>query len=89
MKAQMHSVEMQLQSSISLMKIQGTITKSAEIMKAMNKLMSVPSIQKTMSEMAVEMERMGLIEEVMGEALDSLDVVIIFSQYFPSGISSS
>ena len=30
-----------------------------------------------MTEMAVEMERMGLIEEVMGEALDSLDVLFL------------
>ena len=39
----------------------------------MNKLVTLPELQKTMMEMQREMERSGLIEEVVGDALDELD----------------
>ena len=39
----------------------------------MNKLVKLPELQKTMMEMQREMERSGLIEEVVGDALDELD----------------
>lgn len=74
MKSQMHSVELQLQSSISIMKIQGCLSKSTEIMTAMNGLMRLPELNKALMGMAREMERAGLIEEVMDDTMSMLDV---------------
>jgi len=73
-KAQLNSVASTLQTSISMMKLQGCMTKSAEVMTAMNKLMNVNEISATMTSMAREMEKMGLVDEVVGEAFDSMDV---------------
>jgi hypothetical protein len=40
----------------------------------MNKLMNVKEISATMASMAREMERMGLVDEVVGEAFESMEV---------------
>lgn len=73
-KAQLNSVASTLQTSISMMKLQGCMVKSAEVMTAMNKLMNVNEISATMASMAREMERMGLVDEVVGEAFESMEV---------------
>lgn len=49
------------------------MSNSAEVMAAMNKLVGVREISETMANMAREMERSGLIESVIGDALDSMD----------------
>lgn len=67
-KAQLNSVSMALQSSVALLKVQGVVSKSTDIMKAMSKLISLPEIQATMMEMAREMERAGLVEEMVADA---------------------
>jgi len=51
----------------------GCIKRSTDVMTAMNKLVKIPELQKTMLEMAREMERAGLIEETIGDALGVLD----------------
>lgn len=73
-KAQLNSVASTLQTSISMMKLQGCMVKSAEVMTAMNKLMNVKEISATMASMAREMERLGLVDEVVGEAFESMEV---------------
>lgn len=73
-KAQLNSVASTLQTSISMMKLQGCMVKSAEVMTAMNKLMNVNEISATMASMAREMERMGLVDEVVGDAFESMEV---------------
>lgn len=72
-KAQLNSVATHLQTSISLMKMQGCMTKSAEVMAAMNKLVNVKEIRETMQTMAREMEKTGLVDEIIGDTLDSMD----------------
>lgn len=71
-KAQMGSVAFALQHSIALIKLQGVISKSNEVMLAMNSLVSLPEMQATMGTFAREMERAGLIDELVGETLDGL-----------------
>lgn len=44
---------------LALMKMQGCMTKSAEIMTAMNKLVNISEIRETMQNMAREMERVS------------------------------
>eukprot|EP01031_Cornospumella_fuschlensis_P043931 gene43931-53711_t len=72
-KAQLNSVSMNLQASASMMKVQGCISKSADIMHSMNQLVSVKEISETMRSMAREMEKSGLIEEIVGDTMESLD----------------
>ena len=73
-KAQLNSVASTLQTSISMMKLQGCMVKSAEVMTAMNKLVNINEISATMNNMAREMEKVGLVDEVIGDAFDSMEV---------------
>jgi len=72
-KAQLNSVANNLQTSMSMMKLSGCMEKSTEIMGAMNKLINVRELRETMSNMAREMERTGLVDEIIGDAMDSMD----------------
>lgn len=47
--------------------------RSTAVMGAMNKVVKLPELQKTMLEMAREMERAGLIEETVNDALEMGD----------------
>eukprot|EP01125_Pyxidicula_operculata_P005452 TRINITY_DN1934_c0_g5_i2.p1 TRINITY_DN1934_c0_g5~~TRINITY_DN1934_c0_g5_i2.p1 ORF type:complete len:137 (+),score=37.10 TRINITY_DN1934_c0_g5_i2:327-737(+) len=69
-KAQINSVVMQLQHNLSTYKMAGCIKKSTEIMQIMNRIVSMPELQKTMMMMAREMEKAGLIEEVVEETMN-------------------
>ncbi|KAJ1451837.1 Snf7-domain-containing protein [Pelagophyceae sp. CCMP2097] len=72
-KAQMNSVSMQLQTQAAMVRAAGCMKKSAEVMTVMNKLVKLPELQKTMVNMSREMERAGLIEEMIGDSMDMLD----------------
>jgi charged multivesicular body protein 3 len=77
-KAQLNSVSNTLQTSVSMIKMKGCIEKSAEIMGSMNKLVNVKEISETMRDMAREMERAGLVDEIIGDAMDSMDVSTLY-----------
>ncbi len=47
--------------SPALLKMQGTMGKSVEIMHAMNKLVNIAEMRETMTQMAREMERVCLV----------------------------
>ena len=72
-KTQISSISMQLQTQAAMVRAAGCMKKSTEVMATMNKLVKLPELQKTMMEMQREMERAGLIEEMVGDAMDSLD----------------
>jgi charged multivesicular body protein 3 len=69
-KAQLNSVGMQLQQQAAQLKIAGTLQKSTQIMKAVNRLAKLPEISQTMQEMQMEMMKAGIIEEMMDDALN-------------------
>jgi len=71
-KAQMNSVIMQIKNQVAQMKLMGSIQSSTEVMKVMSGLMRVPEMQKTMTEMSREMMKMGIIEEMMEDSIDSV-----------------
>lgn len=54
------------------MKLAGSIQSSTEVMKAMSGLMKIPEMQRTMTEMSKQMMKMGIIEEMMEESIDSV-----------------
>lgn len=72
-KAQLNSVSSNLQTQMSMMKVQGCIEKSSVIMHSMNELINVKELNEVMGSMAREMERAGLIDEIVGDALDSME----------------
>jgi len=73
-KAQLNSVSMQLSQNLSMMKVAGMLAKSTQIMGLMNNLVKLPQINQVMMAMAREMEKAGLIEEIMDDVMDDAEV---------------
>jgi len=61
-------------TAVALLKVQGVMGKSVEIMQVMNNLINIPELSKTMQDMAREMEKAGLVDEIVGETFEALDV---------------
>ena len=59
-KAQMNSIVMTLQISASMIRMQGCISKSVEVMASMNKLINLPEMRTSMMEMSREMMRVSI-----------------------------
>lgn len=51
-KAQMTSVGTSLTEQVAMIRVAGTLDKSTEVMKGVNKLMKIPELQKSMMEMS-------------------------------------
>lgn len=64
---------MQIQMQISTIKVAGCMQKSSEVLASMNKLIKIPELSQACQAMAREMEKAGLIEEMVGDAMDSVD----------------
>ncbi|KAI9178727.1 Vacuolar protein-sorting-associated protein 24 [Blastocladiella emersonii ATCC 22665] len=72
-KAQLNSVSMQLGQQLAALKVAGALQKSTEIMKSVNGLVKLPEIQAQMQDMAREMMKAGIIEEMIDDTITSLD----------------
>ncbi|KAI1076346.1 Snf7 family protein [Whalleya microplaca] len=68
-KAQLSSVQMQVNEAFAVRKIEGSIRASVGIMKDVNSLVRLPQLQGTMQELSLELMRAGVIEEMVGENL--------------------
>ncbi|OKL57550.1 hypothetical protein UA08_07135 [Talaromyces atroroseus] len=68
-RAQLQSVQMQVNEAFSVRKIQGSLKKSAGIMKDVNTLVRLPELNSTMRQLSTELVRAGIIEEVVDDAL--------------------
>mmetsp|Transcript_18370 Transcript_18370/g.38242 ORF Transcript_18370/g.38242 Transcript_18370/m.38242 type:complete len:226 (+) Transcript_18370:34-711(+) len=71
-RAQLNSVSMTLTHQIGTIKLAKCMHKSSEVMAAMNAAIKLPQLTKEMTSMAREMERAGLIEELIGDAMDDV-----------------
>jgi charged multivesicular body protein 3 len=69
-KAQLNSVSMQLTTQLAQMKMAGIMAKSTQVMAAMNQLIRLPQLNKVMMAMSREMEKAGLIDEMIEGILD-------------------
>jgi len=74
-KAQINSVSMQLQQNLATYKMAGCLKRSADIMELMNHIVRLPELQQTMVAMAREMEKAGLIDEIVEETMDDIDEI--------------
>jgi len=72
-KAQMNSVVMQMENQLAQQKLTGTVQKSTEVMKMMNRLTKVSEVSAVMQNMQKEMMKAGVIEEMVDDAMDVLD----------------
>ncbi|KAF2266941.1 hypothetical protein CC78DRAFT_531366 [Lojkania enalia] len=68
-KAQLQSVQMQVNEAFSVRKIEGSIRASTGIMKDVNTLVRLPELTGTMRELSAELMKAGIIEEMVGDTL--------------------
>lgn len=68
-KAQLQSVQMQVNEAFSVRKIEGSIKASTSIMKDVNSLVRLPELTGTMRELSQELMKAGIIEEMVGDSL--------------------
>ena len=62
-----------MKTQLATIRMTGAIEKSTQVMSAMSRLVKIPEMQKTMNEMSKEMMKMGIIEELMEDAMEGLD----------------
>ena len=67
--AHTRSIQLQLQQQLGMMKVTKQIQSSAEVMKMVNRLMKLPEISQAMRQMSLEMEKAGIISEILDEVL--------------------
>uniref|UniRef100_A0A2K5JCE5 Charged multivesicular body protein 3 n=1 Tax=Colobus angolensis palliatus TaxID=336983 RepID=A0A2K5JCE5_COLAP len=72
-KAHMNSVLMGMKNQLTVLRVAGSLQKSTEVMKAMQRLVKIPEIQATMRELSKEMMKAGIIEEMLEDTFESLD----------------
>lgn len=68
-KAQLNSVQMQVNEAFAVRKIEGSIRASVGIMKDVNTLIRLPELAGTMQELSVELMKAGIIEEMVDDVL--------------------
>ncbi|KAF2842162.1 hypothetical protein M501DRAFT_1013522 [Patellaria atrata CBS 101060] len=68
-KAQLQSVQMQVNEAFSVRKIEGSIRASTGIMKDVNSLVRLPELTGTMRELSQELVKAGIIEEMVGDMM--------------------
>ncbi|KAF7846046.1 hypothetical protein BT93_L5455 [Corymbia citriodora subsp. variegata] len=70
-KAQLQSVNMQVNEAFSIRKIEGSMKISTGIMKDVNSLIKLPELTGTMNELSQELMKAGIIEEMVGDTIDN------------------
>lgn len=73
-KAQLQSVQMQVNEAFSVRKIEGSLKASTGIMKDVNSLVRLPELTGTMRELSQELMKAGIIEEMVGDTLPNEDL---------------
>lgn len=68
-KAQLQSVQMQVNEAFSVRRIEGSLKASTGIMKDVNSLVRLPELTGTMRELSQELVKAGIIEEMVGDFL--------------------
>jgi charged multivesicular body protein 3 len=68
-KAQLQSVQMQVNEAFSVRQIEGSLKASTGIMKDVNMLVRLPELTGTMQALSQELMKAGIIEEMVGDML--------------------
>ncbi|RZC33972.1 Snf7 domain containing protein [Asbolus verrucosus] len=72
-KAHINSVMLQMKNQLATLRVAGSLSKSTEVMQAMQRLIRVPEVAQTMQSMSKEMMKAGIIEEMLDESMDVLE----------------
>lgn len=72
-KAQMNSVMMNVEMQVAQGAMIKRMNDTAGVMKMMNRLVKVEAVQQAMTQMQEEMTKAGVLEEMVDEAMDTLD----------------
>ena len=59
--------------SAAQIRVAGAMSQSTEVMQAMQQLVKVPEVAKTMQEMSKEMMKAGILEEMMEDTFEGLE----------------
>lgn len=70
-KATMQTMSNQISQQAAMLKVAGTMSKNAELMKTLNSVMSSKKVSSGMHVLAREMMKAGVVEEVFEEAFDT------------------
>eukprot|EP01087_Luapelamoeba_hula_P020717 TRINITY_DN7120_c0_g1_i3.p1 TRINITY_DN7120_c0_g1~~TRINITY_DN7120_c0_g1_i3.p1 ORF type:complete len:211 (+),score=50.37 TRINITY_DN7120_c0_g1_i3:179-811(+) len=73
-RAELNSVSLQLTEQLATLKMTGVMARSAKVMASMNRLTKIEQIQQSMHMMAMEMEKSGLIQEMVDDLFDDDEV---------------
>jgi charged multivesicular body protein 3 len=74
-KAQLQSVQLQVNEAFAIRKIEGSIRASTGIMRDVNSLVRLPQLTGTMRELSQELVRAGIIEEMVGDMMPEGEVL--------------
>lgn len=69
-KAHINSVAMQLTEQAAMLRVSGVLGKSAQLLKGMSAIINAPQISENIRAMGAEMEKAGIIGEVMNETME-------------------
>lgn len=69
-KARLVAMNARLAEQLGTARVAGSLQKSAEVMALVNGLVKVPQLMTTMRNMSREMAKAGMIDEMVGEAID-------------------
>uniref|UniRef100_A0A0K0E2N3 Charged multivesicular body protein 3 n=1 Tax=Strongyloides stercoralis TaxID=6248 RepID=A0A0K0E2N3_STRER len=72
-KAQINGIIMSMSHQLSSMRMAGSIKASTDVMQQMSSLVKVPEIAATMREMSREMTKIGIIDEMIDDTMESVD----------------
>lgn len=72
-KAHLNSIQLQMKNQLATLRVAGSLSKSTEVMQAMQNLVKLPEIAGVMREMSKEMMKAGIIEEMLEETMDSIE----------------
>ena len=72
-KAHLNSISLQMKNQLATIRVAGSVSKSTEVMQAMQSLVRVPEVAATMRELSKEMMKAGIIEEMLDETMDSIE----------------
>ncbi|KOC63627.1 Charged multivesicular body protein 3 [Habropoda laboriosa] len=72
-KTQMNSISLQMKNQLATIRVAGSVSKSTEVMQAMQSLIRVPEVAATMRELSKEMMKAGIIEEMLDETMESIN----------------
>ncbi|CUT98710.1 hypothetical transcript [Echinococcus multilocularis] len=70
-KAQINSVIMELENQVAMAKMASALNQSTSVMQAMSKLVKLPELRTTMCNLSKEMMKLGLINEMVEESVES------------------